>query len=84
VEIIDFERTSDLVVSYSDVRDIAHTVGMLVKAKGLGQTYFYASADLAYGIARMFQAVAEPHGVVAEVYRDWDEMMTVIRMRLPK
>jgi hypothetical protein len=84
VEIFDYDKADDLVLSYRDIRDVAYMIGELVEAKEHGGTCLHASADYAYGIARMYQSAAESHGAKADVYRDWEEMMTAIREREPQ
>jgi hypothetical protein len=80
-QIVDFSTTDDYAVTEEDIAEIALKGEEVASAKGHSRSYYYADSDKAYGIARMLRALGEDVGYTAEVYRDWETMVTAIGVR---
>ena len=81
-EIVDFSLADDFAVRASGAAAVATQVAELITHKDYRGTAFFAPNDLAFGMARMFQAMMEGLGQSVEIYRDWDELATVVTGRL--
>ena len=72
----EFDRTFCDLIDFSDVtaielsaEDLQHFGGAPLTAQGVRYA-MVAATPLAYGIARMFRAYREPHGVLVEIFHD--------------
>ena len=81
-EIVDFSTADDFAVKASGASAVARQVAELIEHKDYRGTAFFAPNDLSFGMARMFQAMMENLGQHVEIYRDWDELATVVTKRL--
>ena len=81
-EIVDLSTTDEYAVSDEDLAEIALKGEEVAAAKGHQRTYYYADSSKAYGIAKMLQALGDDHGFAVEVYRDWEDMVRVMGIRV--
>ena len=79
---MDFSGVDGFDLSYLEIGMIAKKSEAVIATKGLKHVYLFAKNDVVYGIARTYQALADYHDLVVDIFRDWEEMVRVISERM--